>query len=53
MRGHENVRGEIIEVGEPKSSMRHILTSPPVLVRWDGHDREVWYLADDLLPLLP
>lgn len=53
-RGHENVRGEIIERGEPNKDLGHQASSGlPMLVRWDGFDKEVWYLENDLLPLLP
>lgn len=51
-RGHENVRGEIIECGETRNA-RDGDAGLPMLVRWDGFDKEVWYLEDDLLPLLP
>lgn len=44
-RGHENIRGEIIECGDTRGE--------PRLVRWDGIAKPTWYLEDDLLPLLP
>lgn len=52
--GHENVCGEVIEHGKSNPQLRGLTgAGTPCLVRWDGYDKDVWYLEDDLLPLMP
>lgn len=37
------VHGEVVEINEERNA---------VLVAWDGHDRQVWYKDEDLVPVI-